>query len=274
MTNRLNIAAKLLISGATAISFMFSSTNIVRAVPLARALFAYTPIVSNTAAPHGWVDFCRRYPADCQSQPNQFRKIGVSSEHWNLLMTVNNWVNTRVKPKTDWEHWNKEERWDYAEDGFGDCEDYVLLKRRILMELGMPREALLITVVFDRQHAGHAVLTAHTNEGDFVLDNQTSAIRPWWQTGYQFVMRQAQSDPNAWVSLEGRPSQLPAAVASPDRNEKSRLRAPDLAANKKLPAVVQDELSDNRQRNSKHAKIDAEEERFGYELLSDGANDF
>jgi len=39
------------------------------------------------------------------------------------------------------------ERWSYPDDGYGDCEDYALLKRRMLIEAGWPREALLLTLV-------------------------------------------------------------------------------------------------------------------------------
>ena len=93
------------------------------------------------------------------------------------------------------------EQWDYPDDGKGDCEDYVLLKRRMLMQAGWPREALLITVVRDKKGDGHAVLTVKTNKGEFILDNQESEILPWNKTGYRFVKRQSQSDPNVWVAL-------------------------------------------------------------------------
>jgi len=93
------------------------------------------------------------------------------------------------------------EKWSYPDDGYGDCEDYVLLKRRTLMEAGWPREALLITVVRDRKGDGHAVLTVKTDQGEFVLDNQVQEILPWSETNYRFVKRQSQSDPNQWVSI-------------------------------------------------------------------------
>ena len=64
---------------------------------------------------------------------------------------------------TDLEHWGVVERWNYPDDGYGDCEDYVLLKRRMLMQAGWPREALLITVVRDKKGDGHAVLTVKTD---------------------------------------------------------------------------------------------------------------
>ena len=61
-------------------------------------------------------------------------------------------------------------------DGYGDCEDYVLLKRKMLIDAGWPREALLITVVRDRKGEGHAVLTVKTDKGELVLDNQNENV--------------------------------------------------------------------------------------------------
>ena len=78
----------------------------------------------------------------------------------------------------------------YPDDGYGDCEDYVLQKRRMLIQAGWPREALLITVVRDRKDEGHAMLTVKTDKGEFILDNQTDEILPWTDTGYRFVKRQ------------------------------------------------------------------------------------
>ena len=99
------------------------------------------------------------------------------------------------------DHWGVVENWSYPDDGKGDCEDYVLLKRRMLMQAGWPREALLITVVRDKKGDGHAVLTVKTDKGDFILDNQEEQILLWSETGYRFVKRQSQTNPNVWVAL-------------------------------------------------------------------------
>jgi hypothetical protein len=40
------------------------------------------------------------------------------------------------------EHWGVIEQWDYPADGKGDCEDYALFKRKILVDEGFPRQAL------------------------------------------------------------------------------------------------------------------------------------
>ena len=71
----------------------------------------------------------------------------------------------------------------------------------MLMQAGWPREALLITVVRDKKGDGHAVLTVKTDKGDFILDNQEENVLLWSDTGYRFVKRQSQSDPNVWVAL-------------------------------------------------------------------------
>jgi predicted transglutaminase-like cysteine proteinase len=141
------------------------------------------------------------------------RDVVLATRTWTRLVRVNHWVNANIWPITDLKHWGVVERWNYPDDGYGDCEDYVLEKRRLLMAAGWPRGALLITVVRDQNGDGHAVLTVATDKGEFILDNQRDDILLWSDTGYRFVKRQSQSDPNVWVSL-GEPSEAPATSAS------------------------------------------------------------
>jgi hypothetical protein len=103
-----------------------------------------------------------------------------------------------IKPLTDVEHWRVVDRWSYPDDGYGDCEDYVLLKRRMLMQSGWPPQTLLVTVVHNEKDEGHALLMVATDSGDYVLDNQNMNILLRSETGYRFVKRQSQSDPNVW----------------------------------------------------------------------------
>jgi len=154
-----------------------------------------------TRPPIGWVEFCVEYDPECKTKPSMPRDVVLSSQAWSDLQRVNLWVNTHVKPMTDMDHWGVVERWNYPDDGYGDCEDYVLQKRRMLLQEGWPREALLITVVRDRRGDGHAVLTVKTDKGEYVLDNETNDIVLWSDTGYRFVKRQSQADPNVWVAL-------------------------------------------------------------------------
>ena len=164
-------------------------------------------------APIGWLEFCAEYAPECEPRAVEARDVVLSSKAWKDLVRINKWVNDTVKPITDLEHWGVVERWNYPDDGYGDCEDYVLLKRRMLIQAGWPRQALLITVVRDKRGDGHAVLTVKTDKGEFILDNQNADILLWSDTGYRFVKRQSQSDPNAWVALgDTRPAPATAAA--------------------------------------------------------------
>jgi len=165
--------------------------------------------------PIGWVEFCNEIPKECAAAKTEPRDVVLSAKVFKDLVRINRWVNDSIKPVTDVEHWGVVERWSYPDDGKGDCEDYVLLKRRMLMQAGWPREALLITVVRDKKGEGHAVLTVKTDRGDFVLDNQAEEILLWSDTGYRFVKRQSQSNPNVWVALgDPRPAFSTAAAST------------------------------------------------------------
>jgi predicted transglutaminase-like cysteine proteinase len=167
----------------------------------------YASLGETARAPIGWVEFCNDNPADCRGGATQPRDIVMTQAAWKDLVRVNRWVNENVKPMTDQDHWGVIEKWSYPTDGYGDCEDYVLLKRKMLMDAGWPREALLITVVRDKKGEGHAVLTVKSDKGEFVLDNQNEEVVAWTETGYRFVKRQSQADANVWVSLgDSRPA--------------------------------------------------------------------
>jgi predicted transglutaminase-like cysteine proteinase len=167
----------------------------------------YASVGEVTRSPIGWVEFCAENASECQSHGTQPRDIVMTQTAWRDLVRVNRWVNENVKPMTDMDHWGVIEKWSLPTDGYGDCEDYVLLKRKMLIDAGWPREALLITVVRDKMNEGHAVLTVKTDKGEFILDNQNENVVAWTETGYRFVKRQSQNDPNVWVSLgDGRPA--------------------------------------------------------------------
>ncbi len=167
----------------------------------ASAASLYVTTSEATRPPIGWVEFCQENRTDCEGAVSSPRDVVLSAQAWRDLVRVNRWVNDNVRPMTDIEHYKVVEKWTYPDDGYGDCEDYVLLKRRMLIAAGWPREALLITVVRERNGDGHAVLTVKTDRGDFVLDNQNPNILLWSETAYRFVKRQSQADPNRWVSL-------------------------------------------------------------------------
>lgn len=162
-----------------------------------------TPVFGRALPPIGYVNFCARNAGECQSMGGKVRKITLTEKNWKILHEVNRYVNKTVKPVTDADLYNVPEYWTFPK-GAGDCEDYVLQKKRYLEGLGFPAETLLISVVLDQKGGGHAVLTVRTDRGDFALDNMRNDIRLWNRTGYLFIKRQSQHNPNQWVSLTNR----------------------------------------------------------------------
>jgi predicted transglutaminase-like cysteine proteinase len=159
------------------------------------------------------MQFCGDAPEECKVPEASGRPASLNADTWRQLNTVNRYFNAAIKPMTDEEQYGVIEKWTYATSGKGDCEDYVLEKKRKLLQLGWAPASLLITVVIDKQGGGHAVLTVVTDKGDYVLDNVTDEILLWSDSGLTFVKRQFGSNSNVWVDL-GRRIGSPAFVAT------------------------------------------------------------
>jgi len=84
----------------------------------------------------------------------------------------------------------------------GDCKDYVLEKRKALVEQGVPSGDLSIAVVMLRNGVAHAVLLVATDHGELVLDSLSSWITPWNQLDYHWISRQAPGQQLVWVKVE------------------------------------------------------------------------
>jgi predicted transglutaminase-like cysteine proteinase len=102
---------------------------------------------------------------------------------------------------TDQEIYGVEERW-VMPTTVGDCEDYVLLKQKMLIQRGFAPSDLLITVVLQPNGDGHAVLVVRTDRGDFVLDNMRNKVLLWSDTEYTFLKRQSSKNAGQWVKIE------------------------------------------------------------------------
>lgn len=181
-----------------------ASAEQVRPTKAQPALLQHTPymrVFGTALPPFGFVQFCERMPSDCQPGSAAEARLPATPSRLSELDDINRRVNKQIVPTTDFELYGVNEYWTIPTT-HGDCEDYVLLKRRLLMERGWPASALLITVVRDEQGEGHAVLTVRTAQGDYILDNKMSDMKLWYQTGYRYVMRQSFIDPRLWMSLD------------------------------------------------------------------------
>ncbi len=167
-----------------------------------------------TKPPIGFVKFCAASPSECKGSATLLTsRLKMTPERWNDLFQINTRINNTIKPASDQELYGEVEFWTYPVTA-GDCEDYLLLKKRELEDRGFPSSALLITVVLDEHNEGHAVLTVNTDAGDYVLDNRRDDILLWNETNYRFLKRQTQRDPKQWVSLDDAKTMATASIGT------------------------------------------------------------
>ena len=193
MLKKIAVGATLLITAVWSLQALAANN-----VPQAES--AFTPEFGRARPPIGFVRFCAENPGECKGGLLFTKRIAMDPDRWNLLYQVNTYVNGKIVPISDMELYGEAERWAFPIDS-GDCEDYLLLKKRYLEGLNFPPSALLITVVLDEKNEGHAILTVTTDEGDFVLDNRRNEIRRWADVDYTYLKRQSPRDPRQWVSL-------------------------------------------------------------------------
>jgi len=161
---------------------------------------AFAQVAGRTSVPIGHSEFCKAHRDECGINAHVVDVMELNEDRWAQLVSVNNQVNSAVVPITDQDFYNVAEFWTYPE-GYGDCEDFALAKRRELIADGWDASTLLIAVVRESNGSGHAVLMARTDRGDLVLDNQDGSVKVWLDTPYQFLKRQSQANAAEWVDI-------------------------------------------------------------------------
>lgn len=134
-------------------------------------------------------DFSQSPPVDTlKSRPVVASVVVMDSDDWKILAQVNRTLNRTIRYSTDERQHGVVDYWDVptGPDPRGDCDDYVLAKRRALIEAGFPARALSIALVETGLGENHAVLLVSTDTGEFVLDNKTSRILRWDRAGYKW----------------------------------------------------------------------------------------
>lgn len=133
-------------------------------------------------------------------------KLPLTPRLWSLVTRTNEAVNRAIVQRTDAEAYGVEEIWStplQAGGKVGDCEDYVLEKRRALVAAGLPKAALSIAVVTTSRGQSHAVLLVDTDAGEYVLDNLSPWVLPWTKTPYQWRERQVAGSAARWAFAAG-----------------------------------------------------------------------
>lgn len=115
---------------------------------------------------------------DYQKQVIQFKTYNKMKQ----LNVVNNYLN-QLLPQYDDIMQKQEDYWatpkEFLSLGYGDCEDYVIIKYFTLIKLGFDKNKLFFTTVYEQYDGGyHMVLSYFKDKGQspLVLDNLSFRI--------------------------------------------------------------------------------------------------
>ena len=145
-------------------------------------------------APLGYVRYCRSNPAECRGAEAAFLKLDIGMIV--LLDQINEMVNRSIEPvPEDADDW-------VGYTSAGDCEDFALLKRTLLMQAGLPAGALRVAVADTPGGEPHAVLVVRSDEGDLVLDNLTDHIVTWNEAQLAWRKIASEANPRLWFVID------------------------------------------------------------------------
>jgi len=107
----------------------------------------------------------------------------------SLLESVNKEIN---KFRYEYDHvtYKQKDYWTAYIQKFqkGDCDDYALTKRRLLIEAGVPYQCLFPTVCMVGDE-GHLVLIVRTDKNDYMLDSIKKDVDTVKAVNYKWLYR-------------------------------------------------------------------------------------
>jgi len=140
------------------------------------------------------------------AKPDASNVVALTGANWAQIYNINRYVNKAIRPRSDRDLFGSESHWDMPlEPGRtreGDCKDYALEKRHLLIKKGFDPSALSIATLDTPTGVRHAVLLVATDHGELVLDSLSSWVVRWDQTPYRWVARQSAGDPMVWVKAD------------------------------------------------------------------------
>ncbi|WP_182911949.1 transglutaminase-like cysteine peptidase [Sphingomonas cavernae] len=141
---------------------------------------------------------------------DQARMLGRDQQ----IALVNSWVNHRVayvdEASRRGDHWSLPS--ETLLRGRGDCEDYALAKRAMLLALGVDARSLFLVVVRDLvRRRDHAILVVPGDRGAVILDNASNRILSATDAaGYRPIFSFA--DTRKWI--HGKPAERSTPLAA------------------------------------------------------------
>lgn len=149
--------------------------------------------------PLGHSHYCLRDPAFCLAVEPE--RVSLTEALYDELEAVDDEVNNTIQPMSDKSNWGMIDFWSLPRHGLGDCEDYALLKRQMLLKKGWPAGAFRVVSVKTWEDLDHAVLAVSTDKGDLILDSLAYEIRDWGDIGHTGYKVQSLTDPTKWEKI-------------------------------------------------------------------------
>lgn len=153
------------------------------------AMALVSPVSAASSAPLGFQVLCLQHPEECRGGGSS--SVSLTDTLLGQIEHINSQVNRSIRPQND----RGGDVWTIGASS-GDCEDYVLSKRRALINAGLPPSSLRIAYV-KAQGVDHAILIVKTDQSDLVLDNLASKIVPIQNTRYRLIAVSS-ADPMVW----------------------------------------------------------------------------
>lgn len=161
------------------------------------------PTAKNILPPFGHSMFCAQYPRDCdRTRPENISGVPLAGRLRRLNL-IQQWVNNAIGPEqadpVRLDAWSIFPRQ-------GNCNDYAVTKRHILLESGWPSASLLLAevrLIASGEH--HLILIVRDASGDWVLDNLRPFVVRLAVTRNDYIWERVQSirDPRLWMKSSG-----------------------------------------------------------------------
>lgn len=182
-------------------------------------IFASIPVENVQAQSHVPIDWRTRiiepsgYTALCKREPEYCKKTrgNLSVRYTNKvraqLELINRDVNEGIEYVSDEIRHGTPDLWERSVH-HGDCEEYALRKRDLLLAMGgYPPGALVFGWVIDTtrgRRIPHLVLVVKTSKADFILDNLRPFPYEWHASNHVWVAIQASDNPRIWYAVDDR----------------------------------------------------------------------
>lgn len=171
---------------------------IVRYLLIAALCAVLTPpaFAQSVRTPAGAANLCAEYPWACDAAGSTSALQGAAL--FKLARSVNRDVNHRIKERGDRAQYGVAEKWTLPVNA-GDCEDFALLKMRLLIDKGVSPRDLRLAQVMKRNVPSHVVLLLRTGPSEeYVLDSLSSKVTRRSASNYVFLKQQNRADPAQW----------------------------------------------------------------------------